>query len=373
MCGGTAWDDQETAQLLAVAEAAERYAGSDLLGEESIWATARELAGQCLDPERYPQCSAQEYANRACPVTRFDPSAPIRWVRGLDLVSQQQIWVPAVMACYSLADVVPAEEFTYRLSTGYAVHTDPVEAAVRGLCEVVERDIISILWLQQLPLPALSPQDHTAELDELIEWCRRRFIRVHLFDATSDIGVPAAYCVLAADHDRRACRVVGAGTGRNLSRAAQKALHEAITGIDLSRDGEIPSSLADFHDISDGGRFMAVPERSGAFNFLLTGAAPANPQRRSPDLPGSPDEALSALVRSLADAGMRPVVVDRTPVELAAVGLTAVNAIVPELQPMSLHPLAQFKAHPRLYQAPARMGYRVLAEGQLNPWPQPFA
>lgn len=65
--------------------------------------------------------------------------------------------------------------------------------------------------------------------------------------------------------------------------------------------------------------------------------------------------------------------VDRSHAELRSVGLTAVNVVIPDLQPMSLLPLAQFRAHPRLYRAPAAMGFPVHSEEELNPWPQPFA
>ena len=47
--------------------------------------------------------------------------------------------------------------------------------------------------------------------------------------------------------------------------------------------------------------------------------------------------------------------------------------IIPELQPMSLRPLAQYRAHPRLYTAPRAMGHRALPESRLNRWPQPIA
>jgi ribosomal protein S12 methylthiotransferase accessory factor len=69
---------------------------------------------------------------------------------------------------------------------------------------------------------------------------------------------------------------------------------------------------------------------------------------------------------------MCAIAVDRTPRELADVGLTAVNVVIPDLQPMSLRPLAQYRAHPRLYEAPVLMGYSSRSEEELNPWPQPF-
>lgn len=368
--GGAAWDDVAHTHLLATAEGAERYAAADLLGEERIWATARELEGACLEPERYPRCSAREYARPECPVVPFDPEARIRWARGLDLVSQEEIWLPAVMACYGLADVRPEERFVYRISTGFAVHTDPVEATVRGIFEVIERDMIATTWLQQLPLPLLDPGLLSDEDRQLIAWCRDRFIGTHLFDATSDLGVPTVYCLLTADHDMSGCRSLGASTGRTLGQAAQGALLEGFLAKDMLRYAKNVPEITRFSEVTDGTRYMAVAERARAFDFLLDRPRTATALHSS--LPQDPSQALAHLTGILATAGARPVVVDRTPSELADVGLYAVNVVIPDLQPMSLQPFAQFKGHPRLYEAPQRMGYRVLSERELNPWPQPF-
>ncbi|MFI6599164.1 YcaO-like family protein [Nonomuraea sp. NPDC050536] len=368
--GGRAWGSPEKARFLAIAESAERYAGSDLLGEHRIWATPGELAGDCLEFSRFPRCAESEYAHPACPVRRPDPGAPIRWVRGLDLASGQMTWVPAAMACYGLRDAVPAEDFVFRISTGYAVHTDPVEALVRGICEVAERDMISVVWLQRLPLPVLAPADHSETVRALVELRRRSFVEPYLFDATSELGVPTVYCVLAADHDPRARRTVGAGTGRTLAQAAESALYEAVSILGLIRDKE-PNDPTAFTSLEDGAIYMGAAERASAFDFLLDRPEMPVSSGRMP-LPDDPDLALAGLVSTLSREGMRTVAVDRTTRELADVGLTAVSVVIPDLQPMCPNPMAQFKAHPRLYRAPARMGYRVLAEEELNPWPQPF-
>lgn len=370
---GYAWQDPESARFVAMAEGAERYAGLVDLGEPSIWATAAELAGECLEPERYPRCTEREYAHPKCPVAPFEPGTPIRWVRGFDLRGREPIWAPAAMATYGLRDKTPAERFSYPISTGYAVHTDATEAVVRGICEVVERDIVSVLWLQRLPLPLVGAAERSEPLSHLREWCRRRFMTPHLFDATSDLGVPTVYCVLVAEHDPHGRQVVGAGTARTLVQAAEKALAEAL----MMRSQTGPAAPAvrgspdDFTELEDTLRYMAIPERAEAFDFLI-GDAESRPTTTRPALPDDPAEALGVLVDRLAARDMRPVVVDRTASELADVGLTAVSVIIPDLQPMSPKWLAQFRAHPRLYSAPASMGYRVLCEEELNPWPQPF-
>ncbi|WP_285780610.1 YcaO-like family protein [Microtetraspora sp. NBRC 13810] len=373
-CGGSSPESAEVARLLAVAEAAERYAAMAPIDGESLWASADELAGGCLEPRRYPRCSATEYAHPRCPVVPFDRAAPIRWVRGLDLVTRRALWVPAVMASYAADPAVSAEQFTFPISTGYAVHTDPVEAVVRGICEVVERDSVAVLWLQRLPLPPLRPGLTTDAMATLIEWFERRFMRVHLLDATSELGVPTVYAVGAADHDPRASRFVGAGTGRSLAQAAEKALLETLGGDEHVHRAAPLTGYEDIRgEIGETSRFMAARERAHAFDFLLgTGDRGVTPGERG-SLPRDPGQALAVLTGRLSAAGMQVAVLDRTTQELSDVGLTAVNVVIPDLQPMSTHPWAQFKGHSRLYTAPRLMGYRVLSEEELNPWPQPFA
>ncbi|WP_432588532.1 YcaO-like family protein [Streptomyces sp. HD1123-B1] len=314
--------------------------------EERIWASAGELSGACLEPERYPRCSEAEYAHPRARVVPFDPTAKIRWQRGHDLVAGSPVWVPSVMACYGLVDNVPAEKFTHQISTGYAVHTDPVEAALRGVCEVIGRDTVSVMWLQRLPVPPLDPALLGRNAATMVAALRERCAAVRLFDVTSDLGVPTVCSLVEAEHHGTMRFAVAAGCGRTLRRAAERVLREVV-----SVRGE--------------------PHHASAFDFLLAGVAGRRPPRSAP-LPGDPGEALEAIVGRLAGAGMRPVVVDRTPRELRGVGLTAVSAVVPDLQPMSVDPFAQFKGHRRLYEAPVRMGYRSLPEDGLHPLPPPF-
>ncbi|WP_239078008.1 YcaO-like family protein [Streptomyces sp. SID9124] len=372
--GGRAWRDPELARFVAIAEAAERYTGWDVLDERRVVASAASLDGACLEPWRYPRCSDAEYARPGCPAAPFDPAAEIRWASGTDLISGEPVWVPAVMACFGLAEPSPSERFSPRISTGFAVHTDPVRAVVGGMLEVLERDAVAVLWLQRLRLPRVAAADLGVRAAELAEWCRLRFMDVHFFDATTDLGVPTVYCLICSEHDRRASRVVGASADRDMASAAEKALLEALGApMFIHHVGEdaVPRDFADMRAAGDTARYMGLADRSEAFDFLLDEGARGPSVVRAP-LDDDPATALRDLVGRLADAGMRPVVVDRTTSELAEVGLTAVNVVVADLQPMSLHPLAQFTAHPRLYEAPARMGHPACGIEELNPWPQPL-
>lgn len=374
VAGGHALEDEDKARLLAIAEGCERYSGAQFGTDGVVTAAAHDLDGRVLDWSRIPRLSDAEYAHPRCPLVPFDPAAPIRWVSGVDLRDGEPIWLPLAMAAYRSGHLAPAERFVAGISTGYAVHTDPASAVFGALSEVVERDVIAVLWLQRLPLPHI-PFDFLDEREiTLIEWAHDRFLETVLLDATSDIGLPTVYCLQTAPHDSTIRTMVGCGTGLTIQDAAYKALLEATCFRDsLHMEWEEPESFADYTDISDGAKYMGKPENAGHFAFLIDD---------HPDRPSFQDrgrfatdtaEGLIRAVRRFAELDMPVIAVDRTTTELASVGLHSVNVVIPDLQPMSLVPLAQYHAHPRLYSAPAAMGYRVLPVEELNPCPQPFA
>ncbi|GGX15314.1 hypothetical protein GCM10010297_40930 [Streptomyces malachitofuscus] len=369
--GSRVLDDEYLSYVVATAEAAERYAGR-MPHEQPLLATPAELDGPVLDMTRVPRCSDREYAHPHCPVRRYDPEVPIHWSRGVDLITGRDIWVPTVMACYGF-HVHGAERFVTQISTGQSVHTDPYAALLGGLTELCERDAIALTWLQKLPLPPVDPSVLTPAALEMLVWGERRFLRTLLFDATTDLDVPTVYALQVAPHDDSLRQIIGAGTGRSLGEAAERCLLELLTIRECYRsETELPDDYHDF-EFLDGSRMMALPRHSEAFAFLTEGLAGRCGSTGGRPLPADPKAAVEELVGRLAAAGMQAVAVDRTCRELRAAGLTAVSVVVPELQPMSLDPLAQFRGHPRLSEAPVRMGFASLPEEEQNQWPQPFA
>jgi ribosomal protein S12 methylthiotransferase accessory factor len=294
-------------------------------------------------------------------------------VRGTELVSGDAIWVPAAMSCYSLRALGAAERFAPRISTGYAVHTDPVEAVLNGIFEVIERDATALLWQQMLPVPLVGSEVGSPMLDTVTNWAERHFIRPYLFDATSDLGVPTVYCVLVAEHSTVLRTVVSSAAARTLTRAAEKALLETVVVREFLAKASTPppAGLDEVVSYGDGAQFMADAQRAGAFDFLLSGADRRPPVARL-ELPDDARSALAALADIFRERGTPVAVVDRTPTELARVGLTGVSVSIPDLLPVSGSPFAQFRAESRLYDAPVRMGFPARGEKELNSWPPPF-
>lgn len=362
---GRALHDSAFARAVAIAEAAERYAGSEPRTSRFIRAPLRCPPGRTIDLDAIPRCSPAEYADPMCPVSPVDEHAEVRWTEGIELCSGKEIWIPAIMACYGLGRL-PGERFWYPISTGYAVHTDIRKALFAAVSEVIERDLIAITWLQKLPLPRLIDTSLDADTARLVEWSRRHFIEPYLLDGTTDIGLPTVYALFRTPYDPVVMNSVACATGLTLSEAARKCVIDALTmreSLTTTAASKKPASLAVT-------LAMADPKMDHSFHFLTQ----TNEASEASAQPFASTEAdgLAKLIKILAAQGSDVVVVDRTTRELASVGLVAVSAVIPALQPMSMHPAAQFRAHPRLFAAPKRMGYRVLAPSELNKDPQPF-
>ncbi|GAA1818753.1 hypothetical protein GCM10009682_44330 [Luedemannella flava] len=366
--------DPDRAATVAVAEALERYSTCVYDERQFRWASADELGAQALDLDSLPRCSPTELADPACPVTPPDRSAPMRWVRGLNLRTGEPTWVPAVLVYLHLPARGPGERFTSPISTGTAAHPDPAVAVCGALCEVIERDAVSLTWLQRLALPRIELDTVGPELRRYLDVFADRDVTVHLFDATTDVGIPTVYGVSVAP-DHPTCRtVVSCSTSLDPQAAAAKALCETAS-VRIALRGARPSGadVGSFGTILDGAAHMSDPERAAAFDFLLDTPA----RRRLSDLPtltsGDPGADLRLVRSRLADRGLDAYVVDLTSDEALRAGMTVVRTVIPRLQPLSFSYRARYLGHPRLYRAPARMGHPTRSEAELNPWPQPFA
>lgn len=217
---------------------------------------------------------------------------------------------------------------------------------------------------------SVSAEVRSSVIDYLLDWSDRHFVQTYLLDATTDLGIPTVYCLQVAEFDACMRQAVACATARTITLAAEKALLEVIRTRLPGPEVIAPDDLRDFSSVGDGAAYMGRAEIVPAFHFLTASAHRQLAPPRSV-LPEDATQALGAITSALADRGMRAIAVDRTPRELVDVGITAV--CVPGVAAHSLLPLAQYRAHPRLYQAPLRMGYRSLPAEELNPWPQPFA
>ncbi|OLZ47261.1 YcaO-like family protein [Amycolatopsis keratiniphila] len=367
--------DVELAKAVAVAETLERYCSTVQDPADMRWATALELGDEALDLDTLPRLSETELALPGQHTRLAAKDVPRNWVRGVRLRDGKPSWIPAqLIYLFYVADT--EENIANPISTGCAVHSDPALSIVKGIVEVIERDATALTWHQRLPLPEIDVDIGDPELHELVAaYERHPYVDVRLFDATTDVGVPSIFAVRIDRRSTAVRHVAICASNLDPVQAAVNAFREVLSChiAFLPRIDSTPERAEDCYRTMDGALFTAHADRSEAFEFLLSGTR-KRPLSALPAPPaGTSAESLRWLSGRLTAVGTDAYVVDLTTDEAAAVGMTAVKAIVPGLQPMSFVRKAQFLAHPRLYTAPAAMGYPVRDEADLNPWPQPVA
>jgi ribosomal protein S12 methylthiotransferase accessory factor len=363
--------DPALARRVAICEATERYAMMHTRPFPPVVASWRELSGDALPLEAVARCSPAELRRPGCPVAAADPDARIRWVESVELTGGGPRYVPLAMS-HMLPPESPGEMFWLPISTGCAIHRTPVTAVLSGLYEVVERDALALAWLRRLALPPLDPAVFPARLTEILAWYRDRRVAVHLFDATTDVPIPTVYCVMSAPHDPRVAQNVACASGFDPGEAATKAVLEAgAVRAALNERITTPRRYRDFREPIEGAVYMCRPSRRRAFGFLLDGADRRPPSRPAGRAFATPEQELGHVLRLFRTRGMAVYAVDLTPREVESIGYAVARVIIPALQPMSLLPLAQYRAHARLRDDhPAATGPQRIRE--LNPWPQPM-
>lgn len=364
------------AKIRAIAEGLERYSTCAYSEQQWVWASAEELGREALDLDTLPRCSESELAHPRCPLVAPDKHAPIRWVRGLSLLDGRVIWVPAVMVFLHFPFLSQGERMWLPISTGCAAHTSLERALLGAIGEVLERDAISLIWLQQLQLPRIEFDVVPAWLQAYLDQNERARSGVeHLFfDATTDMGVPTVYSLQLSPRNDILAALVMCSTELDPGVAVAKVIRESASSrIAMRAHHDVPARLDDFIRVFDGAAYMGHRDRLAAFDFLVNTPR----RRRLSEMPtigtGDTHQDLLNLLERLRQRQMDVYAVDISTDEALRAGMRVVRVIIPGLQPLSFSYRARYLGHPRLYDAPRRMGYAVHRETEINSWPQPFA
>lgn len=366
------------ALIPALGEALERYCATVFSEDQFIWATADELGSTAIDLDSFPVCSVSELSNPACPLQRPSKKDKIRWVRGLSLTDGRLLYLPLISA-YLTSAASNSERFLNSISTGCAVHSSYESALLTAILEVIERDALSICWLQQLPLPTVELEGPATSLGEL--WTRYQSssanLKITFYDATTDIGVPVIYGIRESTIDRRLHTVVACSSSLNPSCACRKVMLELASCTSwLRQGGSVPDLVEDFDQAFHGAAYMAHERHAHAFNFLLEGNKSLFLAQVGSDSPVDSGEdnkiALGKVLNRLSSLQYPVYAVDLSTDEAIRAGMRAVRAVIPGLMPFSWIYRARYLGHARLYHAPHAMGYPVRSEAEINSWPQPF-
>jgi thioglycine synthase len=306
------------AKVSAMMEGIERYSAE--AGEREIKVT------------RYSELSLHENALDPAELilpAEADRDAPIPWILGRDLMSDDEIFIPANAVFHPLSH---SYNLLFRTNTNGLASGNVLEEAVfHGLSEVIERDAWSLVEASRNTGPRVTGVKDSMAAD-LMDKFARADVEVTLKDITSDIGIPT--CAAISD-DLRLRDPTLLTTGMGTHTSARVALLRALTEVAQSRLTQIHGAREDA--TSADFRKQIGYERTKRLNKHWF---EASQEREFSEMSSyeSDDflDDIKHMVEKLSSAGLdRVLIVDLTREEM---GVPVVRVIVPGLEMAGVDP-----------------------------------
>jgi ribosomal protein S12 methylthiotransferase accessory factor len=291
---------------------------------------------RAVAPDQICAYAGQQYRSPTFPFSRFDPTLPMHWLRGQDVVSGETVHVPADFICKRehLPPLAGATAPTLaNNSSGLAAGTSLDDALQRALHEVIERDAFMSHWLTQRPGQRVPVRLLPAEIARRVAALQAAGCETVVQSLDAAAG---AVCLVSASHPVRHFTCVAASGRFDFAEAARGALDELETMVYTRLVGQHFQPLRPRDvDTPEDHTLLYAQQRY----FRAADAVLRAPEQvvRLPPAPGQ--QGLACLVDQLATRGLRPLFVDVTPaqncIEDGRTPLTVVKAIVPSLIPIS--------------------------------------
>ena len=251
------------------------------------------------------------------------------WTEGVDLMAGTAAWLPyeVVHTNYTLPRAPGAGCFDAS-SNGLASGNHRLEAICHGLCEVIERDAIT-LWSRRGHRSRAATRIRLETIDDpgcavVLDRLAAAGLTTAVWDITSDVGVATVYCLITDEEGSGGHPGVGSGTHPCREIATLRALTEAVqvrmTYVSGARDDLTA------YEFSNTGR----AETMNAARGLMTG----QPQRDFASVPSHGfetfrDDVLWILDRLKASGVTQAVAVDLT---LSGLPVSIARVVVPGLE-----------------------------------------
>jgi ribosomal protein S12 methylthiotransferase accessory factor len=201
--------------------------------------TMRERGRRLIDVDGLPRSRHRRYSD----------DVKIPWIQGVDLISDTDVWMPYEIVHTDYTLPYPDGSLYFAATTnGLASGNHPLEAIAHGICEVIERDAIS-LWhcysdVEQRPRSIDLDTVDDPGCRSVLELFECADINVTVWDITSNVGVATFHAMIIGKDDRTACPDTGSGCHPVREVALLRALTEAaqirLTYIAGSRDDVRP-------------------------------------------------------------------------------------------------------------------------------------
>ncbi|WP_049981842.1 YcaO-like family protein [Halolamina rubra] len=336
--------DWNEAYMKALGEGLERYAAGVYRNAEFRRGPATAL-DDAVSPTRF--VTAESYDP--------EPSAERPWVPGLDLTSEEGVWLPAEVVQYP----PPERRIKPPITTGLGLGSSTVEATISGLSEVIERDATMLAWYSDYEPLGLSVADD--RFRELEKRAAGEGLSVSVALLTQDVDVPVVAATVHREDGDWPRFAAGSGAALDPVDAATGALAEALQNWTELRDmgpeqaSEEGGAIGEYADFPARARELTHPKTTVPADSVADDAASL-----------SGEAALDALVDRVDDAGLTPYAARTTTRDVAALGFEGVRVVIPEAQPLFT---GEAFFGDRLASVAASMGFTAKPGRAYHPFP----
>jgi len=258
-----------------------------------------------------------------------------RWIKTKKLPNGEDIYVPAQMVFLS-RDF--SDEYALRkeqISTGAALGKSGENRAFKtGFLESIERDAIMGFYLKKIKERKMF--DFSDKIQGLIDYLERYQLETHIFDATTDLGIPSIFA-LTLDYTGLG-EAVNVGSSSDLD--YEKAIEKSITeSIQCRRIGRVSKDFLNARSINES-EINSLETRLIYWRDLdrienvrhLIDEKPHVSFKKIPKKKISLEEA----IRNISSRDFNILVADITLPELKKQGFEALKVVIPELHTLYL-------------------------------------
>lgn len=380
---GGAAPTRESATAKAIGEAVERYCSALYDQAELPLAPYDAAPFPCVAPEEFALYTQEQYDDPQFPWVPFLRDTPVRWVAGTDLADGREVHVPAarVYVPYHYLPGSGDSPIDQPISTGLACHLSREEAIAHAICEVVERDAVTITWQAMLAPPQVRLETLSDANYDLVQRFERAGGRVVMFDITLDHGIPSILSILLCREEGAPALVAAGASSLDPDDAARGSLEELAHTrryaqfIRTHMDPPAPDPPG-YESVTDQVahlRLWADHRVLPLADFLFSSPRRIDFGDVQGYATGNPADDVGVLVERISAVGERTVIVDVTTPDVAELGLTVVRAVVPGFHPLHLGHRLRALGGRRLREVPRTLRQPgITGEPGGNPAPHPY-
>ena len=379
--GGGAATTRNMALAKTIGEAIERYCAAIYDKQDFVLTSFDKAEFDCVNPADFVLYSSQQYQFKGFMFDPFLSSSRIRWVPAYDLLAKAMVHVPAAMVYVPYFFYENDEEtpITQPISTGLSCHCSFEEAAIGGLCEVIERDCFMITWQAHLSRPQIRQDTLSAENRDLVQRFQAVGYQIYLVDISNETNIPAVMAIARHTGDFVPI-VVSASAALSAEEAIKKALEELahteryafqIKGEveRLEPDSEYDNIIGQVDHVN----FWVDPSNAGHADFLHVSKEFKDFQDMPNFQSSTPQASLEGLIDRIHRTGYRALICDITTPDIRQLGMHVLRALIPGYHPLFMGYHHRPLGGERLWRIPQMLGFAGLDRGKGDySFPHPF-